>query len=101
MQQPPIVFEWNRAKAAANFKKHKVRFEEAATSFADQWALVTDDPEHAEEEPRQILIGYSDRHRLVFVSFSQRTAETIRIISARKADAEERSDYEKNVRRSP
>ncbi len=69
MLQPLFSFEWNKTKAAANVRKHRVHFEEAAMAFADRWALVTDDPEHAEDEPRQILIGYSDRHRLLFVSF--------------------------------
>ncbi len=82
-------------------REKKVHFEEAATAFADRWALVTDDPEHAEHEPREILIGYSDRHRLLFVSFVQRSNERIRIISARKADVQERTDYEENSRFAP
>jgi uncharacterized protein len=101
MPQPLFIFEWNKAKAVANLKKHRVRFEEAVTAFADQWALVIEDPEHSEAEPRQILIGYSDRHRLLFVSFVQRTPEKVRIISARKADAQEHTDYEENNRLAP
>lgn len=96
----PLIFnfEWNAAKAAANAKKHGVRFEEAAMAFADPFALVVDDPEHSEEEPRQILMGYSDHRRLLFVSFVPRADELIRIISARKAVAQEIDDYEKNNR---
>lgn len=59
---------------------------------------MVDDPEHSEAESRQILVGYSDHQRLVFVSFMQRADDLIRIISARKADAPERDDYEKNKR---
>ncbi len=101
MPQLPFTFEWNQAKANANVKKHRVRFEEAATAFADPWAMVTDDPEHAGDEPRQILIGHSDHHRLLFVAFVQRTNDRIRIISARKADAQERTDYEEYNRFAP
>jgi uncharacterized DUF497 family protein len=101
MSPPPFSFEWNRAKAAANVRKHHIRFEEAATTFVDRWALVIDDPEHSADEPRQILIGYSDRRRLLFVSFVQRSDERIRIVSARKADAQERADYEEKNRFAP
>lgn len=101
MPQAPFSFEWNKAKAAANVRKHRVHFEEAATVFADRWALMVDDPEHAEDEPRQILIGFSDRHQLLFVFFVQRSDDRIRIISARIADAQERADYEEKSRFAP
>ena len=101
MSPPPFGFEWNAAKATANARKHRVRFEEAVTAFADRSALVIDDPEHSEDEPRQILIGYSDHHRLLFVSFVQRSDEIIRIISARKADTQEQIDYDKENRFAP
>ncbi len=96
--RPNIDFEWNAAKAAANLKKHGVSFAEAVTAFADEWAFVTDAPEHSGDEPRQILIGYSDHNRLVFVSFTRRADNLIRLIGARKADVEERKDYEENSR---
>ena len=35
--------EWNADKAVANFKKHGVRFEEAATSLLDPQALAYED----------------------------------------------------------
>ena len=38
--------------------------------------------------PSELIIGYSRRNRLLFVSFTER-AEVIRIISARKADGDE------------
>jgi hypothetical protein len=39
-------FEWDRAKAAANFKKHKVTFDEASTVFSDPLARIFDDAGH-------------------------------------------------------
>lgn len=98
MIPPDIDFEWNANKAAANLKKHGVSFDEAVSAFEDEWALVVDDPEHSDDEPRQILIGYSDHHRLVFVSFTRRADNLIRLIGARKADEQERNDYEENNR---
>jgi uncharacterized DUF497 family protein len=34
-----IKFEWDRAKATANLKKHAVSFEEAQTVFYDEFAV--------------------------------------------------------------
>jgi uncharacterized protein len=42
-------YEWGEAKAAANLKKHKVRFADAVAVFGDESALTIDDP-HPEEE---------------------------------------------------
>ena len=51
------------------------------------------DEEHSIEEHREIIIGYSKRDRLLVVAFIERD-DVIRMISARKADREERKDYE-------
>jgi uncharacterized protein len=98
MPHPIFNFEWNATKAAANLKNHSVDFDEAATAFEDPFALVVDDHEHSQDEPRRILIGYSDHRRLLFVSFVHRADDLIRIISARRAGAQELDDYEKNNR---
>ncbi len=87
-------FEWNAAKAAANLKKHGVSFAEGATAFGDEHAYIQDDELHSDEEPRQSLLGYSERNRLVVVSFTPRTDNRIRIISVRKATRTERAWYE-------
>ncbi|MDE3087864.1 MAG: BrnT family toxin [Chloroflexota bacterium] len=94
-----VEFEWSVTKAVSNLKKHGVSFEEAETAFDDTFAYIFDDEWHSAEEPREILIGYSDRNRLLFVSFVQRASEHIRIISARVADQKEHEDYEENPRR--
>lgn len=51
--------EWNPAKAAANQRKHGVSFDEASTAFADEHALLRDDPDHSADEDRFVLIGLS------------------------------------------
>jgi uncharacterized DUF497 family protein len=48
----PVRFEWDPSKAAANLRKHDVSFGEAETAFADDRALLLDDPDHAGEEDR-------------------------------------------------
>ena len=89
-----IRFTWDRQKADRNRQEHEgVTFEEAATVFRDPLAYIFDDDEHSDVEHRELMIGYSRRNRLLIVSFTER-ADVIRIISARKADSDERKDYE-------
>lgn len=89
-----IRFTWDRQKADRNRREHEgVTFEEAATVFRDPLAHIFDDDEHSDDEHRELMIGYSRRNRLLIVSFTER-ADVIRIISARKADSDEREDYE-------
>ncbi len=93
-----IQFSWDPQKAVRNAKKHEgVRFEEAATVFRDPLACIFDDEAHSEKEFRELIIGYSNRNRLLIISFTERD-DTIRIISARKANVDERSDYENSKR---
>ncbi len=91
----PIEFEWDPRKAAANARKHGVTFEEAASVFGDPLAAIFTDEAHSTGELREIIIGHSERNRLLLVSFAER-AERIRIISARSATRRERRDYEEN-----
>ena len=93
---PEIRFEWDPGKAIANARKHGVTFEEAQTVFFDDLALVIDDPDHSEDEPRFVLLGYSAEARMLVVVHAYRSnPETIRIISARKATKTERAVYVK------
>ena len=88
-----MFYEWNAAKARDNFRKHGLTFDEAASVFLDPLALTFADPFHSSEERREISIGYSKRHRVVFVSQCRR-GNRVRIISARKATNGERRQYE-------
>jgi uncharacterized DUF497 family protein len=80
-------------KAKANIKKHKVSFEEASTVFGDPLSRTIFDPLHSDEEDRFIILGESNRRRLLVVVLTDRD-ERIRIISARTATRRERKDYE-------
>ncbi len=93
-----LEFEWDEDKAASNKKKHHISFEEAATVFADPLGVIFEDEVHSTEEQREILIGHSEKNRLLLVSFTER-AGAIRIISARQATKKERKDYEENPHR--
>jgi uncharacterized protein len=89
-----IRFEWDPKKAADNLRKHSVSFEDAQTVFSDENALLIDDPDHSEDEDRFVLLGLSQSMRLLVVVHCYRAeGKVIRIISARKAEARERSSY--------
>jgi uncharacterized DUF497 family protein len=88
-----LQFQWDTQKAASNERKHRVTFAEAVTVFRDPLAFIFDDEEHSEDEHREIIIGHSIRNRILIIAFTERN-DVIRIISARKADREEREDYE-------
>ena len=91
-----MTYEWDPAKAAANLKKHGVSFEEAASIFLDALALTFWDPDHSEEEERDITIGRSAEQRILFVAHTARE-DRIRIISARQATSQERRQYEEGI----
>jgi uncharacterized protein len=89
-----LRFEWDPRKAAANFRKHGVSFEDAESVFADERARLIDDPDHSADEERFLLLGLSSSLRLLVVAHCYREAGgIIRIISARKATREEQRFY--------
>lgn len=88
-----IKFEWDPEKAAANLKKHKVSFTEAATVFSDSLSVTIADPDHAIDEERYITIGLSHHFRLLMVAHAE-PSDSIRIISARELTRRERESYE-------
>jgi hypothetical protein len=90
-----MKFEWDDAKASANLKKHDVSFEEAQTVFDNPLAAIFDDEAHSFDELREIIIGHSQRNRLLIISFAERL-NSIRIISARPTTKKEGKDYEQN-----
>ena len=89
-----IRFEWDENKNRINKQKHRISFEEAMTVFYDEAALVIDDPEHSETEDRFIILGMSNKAKLLVVCHCYRASDTvIRLISARKATKTESKYY--------
>jgi hypothetical protein len=91
-----LEFEWDPRKAATNLVKHKVSFEEAATAFGDPLGRILADPRQSHGEERFVLLGVSNRRRMLAVMYVDRE-EAIRIISARLATRRERRDYEEST----
>ncbi len=88
-----VQFEWNGEKAKRNYKKHCISFEEGSTVLYDPLSSTFDDPDHSDDEPRLITIGFSSQGRLLVVSHTER-GKAVRIISARLATKRERKQHE-------
>ena len=91
-------FEWDPDKAAANLKKHRVSFEQAAEIFKDPIALTVYDEDSSGDEERWVTLGQvQQQHYLVVVhTYHDREINVvrIRIISARPATKREIKQYE-------
>ena len=88
-----LIFEWDSSKASENLKKHRVSFEEAVTAFGDALSLTIRDPLHSEGEERFVLVGITNRQRLVVVVYAEKRGR-IRSISARLATRAEKRSHE-------
>jgi uncharacterized DUF497 family protein len=88
-------FEWDENKAAGNLAKHGVSFEEAATVFGDLLSDTFDDPDHSAAERRFVIIGMSERGRMLMVAHMD-DGEIVRIINAREPTRGEREFYEES-----
>nr|WP_242053684.1 BrnT family toxin [Nostoc sp. FACHB-888] len=87
-----IKFEWDENKAAINLLKHQVSFEEAKTVFDDPLYVDLYDPDHSDDEERYLIIGESNRGRLLIMLYTER-GNSIRLISAREVTRSEREAY--------
>ena len=87
-----MELEWDAYKAAQNLKKHGVSFEEAELVFYDTGRIEAHDDreDYAEDRWATIGLAYS---AVLYVVYTVRYEETIRLISARKANANERKQY--------
>lgn len=89
-----ITFEWDDKKAKSNLKKHCVAFEEAQSVFYDDQAIQFWDDNNSKNEDRFLMLGLSNKFRILLVVHCFRESEsTIRIISARKATKNEMKEY--------
>ncbi len=87
-----LEFEWDNAKAKANFRRHGVSFDLAKTVFKDPFAIERIDDREEHDEERFVIIGVAEGKVLLFVAYTERE-ERIRIISARRATQYEQDDY--------
>ena len=91
-------FSWDENKAASNFEKHSISFEEAMLVFADLFLLMSQD-RIENGEMRWQSIGEIEGIAVILVAHTWHDddgEEYIRIISARPADKKEKRRYEQN-----
>jgi uncharacterized DUF497 family protein len=92
-----MKFTWDENKNQSNIRKHGISFYEAAYVFSDPFALSIPDDDHSETEDRWLLLGKNLNERLLLVIHTLRHDDIIRIISARKATANETKTYTKRL----
>jgi uncharacterized DUF497 family protein len=85
-----LTFEWDEAKNTLNKRKHGIAFEDAKFVFGDPNKVVLPDLLHDEEE-RWLAIGLVNK--VLFVVFTERDENVIRLISARLATNAEKELY--------
>lgn len=85
-------YEWDHNKAHSNLRKHGIQFADAVSVFNDNFAIIISG-DHPDEE-RFIIIGLDFFRRILVIAYTYRDQNTIRIISARKANKIERQQYE-------
>jgi uncharacterized DUF497 family protein len=86
-----VEYEWDLAKARSNAAKHRVHFGDAVAALEDERGVTIRDP-FSDEEERWITVGQDAFGRVLVVVYSWR-GENVRLISARLATQQERSDY--------
>ncbi len=87
-----VRFRWNADKAKVNLEKHAVSFEQAAQVFFDPFVRYQD--ASGQEEQRDGAVGCDFEFRVLFVVHLIVEDDHIRIVSARKAQPNERKRYE-------
>ncbi len=85
-------FEWDESKSDACFRERGFDFAYAASAFADPNRIIRQDTRYSYGEDRYQLIGRIAERLFVLVYTPRR--DSIRIISARKANAREVKLYE-------
>lgn len=88
-----MEFEWDDKKNDLNWAKHRVDFADAIYVFLDENRVEREDTRKNYGETRYQTIGYTEKG-VLFVVFTERSGDIIRIISARKVSKREQKYYE-------
>jgi uncharacterized DUF497 family protein len=91
-----MQFEWDEGKRKKNIQKHGFDFRDAWKVFELPMLAALDDREDYGED-RWIGIGMVETH-VVIIVYTERSENTIRIISMMKAVTNERIRYEERLR---
>ena len=89
------LFEWDTHKAVRNLAAHGISFDEAATVFEDESALLLADPEHSQDE-QKVPAARHQFQKQTLGGVHAEQGPSIRIISAWPATNQERRTYEES-----
>ena len=89
-------FVWDKGNKDKNWLKHQVSNKESEEAFFDEMRKIFQDKFHSEKEDRFILLGKTEKGRLLYTVFTKRNSK-IRIISSRDMDKKERRFYEEKT----
>jgi uncharacterized DUF497 family protein len=82
-----IQFEWDSHKSDSNDQKHGISFDTACEAFFDPF-LQGVEVEEVDEEFREAIMGMTVAWKLLFVVYTIRSEDKIRIISNQRPAAE-------------
>src|SRR5215216_5735473 len=91
-------FDWDEGNIE-HIAEHEVTLDEAEEVFADTDNVLDEDIEHSTVEERFIIIGKTEKGRLLYQIFTRR-GEKIRVISSRDINKKEVHFYEKKTHRT-
>lgn len=86
-------FDWDKGNFEKNWLTHQVTPQEAEQVFFNSPLLVAADMAHSQSEKRYLVLGKTDKNRLLFVAFTIRK-RLVRVISARDMNRKEKKAYE-------
>ena len=93
-----VGFDWNEANIE-HIAEHGVTPDEAEEVFSDEDNVQDEDIEHSIIEKRFLIIGKTEKGRLLYQIFTRR-GDKIRVISSRDINKKEVHLYEKKVSRA-
>ena len=90
-----VRYEWEPAPGGRNLEAHEGELRPGHHVLSDDFALTREDV-RAEGEQRFVTLGLSDTGNLLVIVYTYREPDSLRVISAWKANRRQRLGYEKN-----
>lgn len=94
-----MKFVWDPTKKEKVRREHHIDFERIEDIFRDPFAVEFIDEPHSDDEVRFGIIGLTAEYGLIYLVFTELDFETLRFITARKADRWMVREYEEKRRR--
>jgi uncharacterized DUF497 family protein len=88
-----VRFVWDEKKNLRNIKKHKLNFVNALPAFFDPQQKEYYDEKHSSLGEERFLLAGMVENCVLLITFTEPEPETVRIISARKAEKHEEEKY--------